>query len=132
LACGPGHSLAQDLGFHGLLAEQALKLAHLGLQRPVLGRGHHLLAGTRRGQRTLRHQPPPGEELASADAVAAGDQRHAHARQVCLLDDPDLLLRGPAPPALHPGTDLAVIGTPGRKLRRMPHSYPRARPCQVI
>jgi len=31
LACGPGHGLAQDLGFHGFLAEQALKLAYLRL-----------------------------------------------------------------------------------------------------
>lgn len=36
-------------GFHGLLPEQALKLVHLRLQRPVLGRGHHFLASTGRG-----------------------------------------------------------------------------------
>src|SRR5204862_3396593 len=131
-ACGPGDGLPQYLGFHSLLAQQALQLGDLVLQRPVLGGGHHLLAGTGGSQRTLRNQPAPGEDLAATDAMLPGYQRHVHARQIRLLDDPDLFLRGPAPPALNPGEDLAAIVAPSRMLSHMAHSYLRARPCQVI
>ena len=124
--------LAQQLILHGLLAQQSLQLAHLRLKRPVLGRRHYFLTSCRGGQRPLVHQPAPGKDLAAADAVLAGDKRHAHPRQIRLLDDPDLLLRGPAPPALNPGEDLALVVASGRMLSHMPHSYPRARPCQVI
>ncbi|WP_235513002.1 MULTISPECIES: hypothetical protein [unclassified Sphingomonas] len=83
LACGPGSSLAQDLGFHVFLLCRRCHSA--------IGWEHHRLVGTGLSQRTLRHQPPPDEELASADAAAAGDQRHALARQVPLLNDTDRL-----------------------------------------
>lgn len=77
-----------------------MQLAHLRLQRPVLGRRHPFLAGCRGGQRALVHQSAPREDLAAADAMLAGNERHAHPRQVRLLDDPDLLFRCPPPPAL--------------------------------
>ena len=131
-ACGAGYGLAEQLILHDLLAQQALQLAHLGFQRAVLGRWHHLLAGCSRGERALVHQPAPGEDLAAADAVPAGNERHAHTRQVRLLDDPHLLLRCPAPPALDTGKDLAIVVTPGHTVSHMPHSYLRAGPCQVI
>ncbi len=54
-------------------------------------------------------------------------QRYAHTRQIRLLDDSDFFLREPSHPALNPGENLAVIVAPSR----MPHSYPRARLCQV-
>jgi len=80
LACGPGYGLAQDLVLHRLLAEQALELADLALERPVLRRRHDLLASTRRGQRALRHQPAPCEQLVAGDPVPPRDQRHRMAR----------------------------------------------------
>ena len=131
-ACGPGHGLAEQLVLHGLLTQQPLQLAHLRLQRTVLRRRHHLLAGCSCGQGTLVHQPAPREHLTAADAMLAGNERHAHPGQIRLLDDPDLLFRCPPPPALHTGKNLAVIVTSGRTVSHMPHSYPRARPCQVI
>jgi len=51
-----------------------MQLTDLRLQRPVLGRRHHLLAGCRSGQRSLAHQPTPGENLAAADTVLAGNK----------------------------------------------------------
>jgi hypothetical protein len=111
-ACGPGDRLAQQLILHRLLAEKALELTHLRLKRTILCSRHHLAAGGRGGERALRHQPAPGEELVASNAVAAGDKRYAHPRQIGLLDDPDLLLRCPAPPALDTGDDLHSIITP--------------------
>lgn len=51
--------------FFGAGAETRLP----GLGTPVLG--HHLFAGNGCGQGALCHQPPPSEELAGADTVAA-------------------------------------------------------------
>jgi hypothetical protein len=45
--------LAQDLVLEGFLAEQPLQFAHLVLQSPVFGGGHHFLAGPHRRQRAL-------------------------------------------------------------------------------
>jgi len=109
-----------------------VQFAHLRLERTVLGRRHDYLASCRGGQRTLRHQAPPGEDLTATDAVPADDERHAHPGQIRLLDDPDLFLRSPSPPALNIAEDLAIIVTPGRTVSHVPHSYLRAGPCQVI
>ena len=75
LACGPGHGLAEQLILHGLLAKQPMQFANLRLERAILGSWHHFLASRRGGQRTLAHQPAPGEHLAATDAVLAGDER---------------------------------------------------------
>lgn len=80
----------------------------------------------------VRQADPPGENLISTDAVPAGDERHAHTGEIRLLDDPDLFLRCPPPPALNTGENLAIVVTPGRTVSHMAHSYLRAGPCQVI
>lgn len=112
--CAPGHDFAQGLGFLGLLARAGAATRSSRPATPVLGRGHHLSVATGCGQPTLGYQPPSGEELAGADAVPGGDQRYANARQVRLLEDPDLAFRSPSPPAMNPGEDLIVAVTSGR------------------
>ena len=96
------------------------------------GRRPYFLASCRGGQRTLCHQPPPGEDLIATDAVPAGDEQNAHARQIRLLNDPDLFLRYPPPPARNTGKNLASVLMPGRTVSHMPQSYLRAGSCQVI
>src|SRR5215204_6842738 len=92
--------LAQDLVLERLLADQALQLTDLLMGRTQLGGRNHLLAGTGRRQRALRHQPAPGEELVVRDAMTPRDERDRVAGQIRLFDDPHLLLRQPAAPPL--------------------------------
>src|SRR5215207_4133565 len=49
-----------------LLAEPALQLTDMVMGRTQLGGRNHLLAGAAGGQRALRHQPAPGEELVAS------------------------------------------------------------------
>src|SRR5215207_9163348 len=96
-AFGGGHALdrlAQDLVFERLLAEQALKLTDLLMGRTQLGGRNHLLAGTGRRQRALRHQPAPGEELVARDAMTPRDERDRVAGQIRLFDG-----SAPSPPS---------------------------------
>src|SRR5215204_4648130 len=91
-----GHALhrrAQDLVLERLLAEQALQLTDLLMGRTQLGGRNHLLAGAGGGQRALRHQPAPGEELVARDAMMPRDERDRVAGQIRLFDDPHLLFR---------------------------------------
>jgi hypothetical protein len=64
--------------------------------------------------------------------VLSCDERDAHPRQIGLLDDPDFLLRCPAPPALDTGEHLAMGVATRITGGHMPHTYQSARPCQAI
>jgi hypothetical protein len=128
------HTVLTDNGIHVTDPKypgSAVEEVKLALAASEIFRCHFFASGCGR-QRALTHQPTPGEDLTSADAVLAGDKRHAHPRQIRLFDDPDLLLGCPSPPALNTRKDLAIIVTPGRTVSHMPHSYLRARSCQVI
>src|SRR5215208_3523324 len=103
-------------------------------RRTQLGGRNHLLAGTGRRQRALRHQPAPGEELVARDAMTPRDERDRVAGQIRLFDDPHLLLRQPAAPPLHRRDHLDPFGA-GRafvetshRVRHTTHTYPSARP----
>jgi hypothetical protein len=99
-------SLLEDLDLQRLLAEQAMQLANLLLQRPVLrGRDYFLARGGRRVG-PLGHQAAPGEELVRVHPVLPGHQAHRGVRRVGLLDHADLLSRRPSPAALDGGDDL--------------------------
>src|SRR6266487_1893644 len=115
----------EDLGFQRLLAEQPLQLAHLALQGSIIRSRHHLFAAAGSRQRPLHHQPAPGEELVRGNAMSASHQAYRHARLERLLDDPNLLRRGPAPTALNRCDDLNSIRSIGHRHGCMPHT------CQV-
>ena len=85
------HRLAQDLVLERLLAEQALQLTDLLMGRTQLGGRNHLLAGAGGGQRALRDQSAPGEELVARDARTPRDERDRVAGQIRLFDDTDIL-----------------------------------------
>src|SRR6266480_4548812 len=105
----------EDLGFQRLLAEQSLQLAHLALQGSVIRRRHDLFAAAGGRQRPLGHQPAPREELVRGNAMSASHQAYRHARLERLLDDPNLLSRGPAPTALNRCDDLNSIRSIGHR-----------------
>ena len=98
--------LAQEFRLHRLLAEQALQLTDLTLERPVLRGRDDLFLGAGGGQRTLCGQLAPCEELVGLNAVAARHQVHRDAQIVGRLDQ-QLLGRRPAA-ALRLGQDRAV------------------------
>ena len=99
-----------------LLAEPALQLTDMVMGRTQLGGRNHLLAGAAGGQRALRHQPAPGEELVASDAMTRRDERDRVAGQIRLFDDPHLLLRRPVAPPLHRRDHLDAFGA-GRASR---------------
>ena len=133
---GGGHALdrfAQDLVLERLLAEQPLQLADLLVSGAQLRGRHHLLAGARRRQRALRHQPTPGEELVGGNAMMAGYERDRVAGQIRLFDDLHLLLCRPAAPPLHRRDHLNALGAwrafveTSHRVRHTTHTYPSAR-----
>jgi hypothetical protein len=114
--------VAQDLVFEGFLAEQPLQFAHLVLQCSIFGGGHHFLAGRDSRERALGVEPPPREHLVRRDPVLPCHQRHRHPRRVCLLNDPRLLFRRPAPSPLNRRDDLNPIDVPSHRHRHTPGS----------
>jgi hypothetical protein len=115
--------LAQDLGFHGLAAEQALELAHLRLAFAHATDGDDLLVGPDRLLPAFCHAPPPLEEEAGGDAVEPGDGGDRHAGLHGLLDQPDLFLGRIAPAALAAGDGFDAFD--GFRYGRTPRLAPR-------
>src|SRR5437899_10331562 len=101
--------LFENLRFQRLLAQEPMKFANLVLQSPIIRSRHDLLPAAGRGQAALRHQPTPAEQLVRGNAMSASHQAYRHARLKGLLDDPNLLRRGPAPTALNRRDDLNAI-----------------------
>lgn len=124
--------LAQDLVLHGLLAQHALQLAHLVLERAILACRNHLAASTGGGQGAACRLSAPAKQLVGRHPVHARPQRHAVAGQEGLFDDAELLFRGPAPTALNPSENLRMHIVPGTTVGHMPHSYISVRSCPVI
>src|SRR4051812_29435835 len=102
--------------------------AHGSADGPLAAR-RHLLAGAGGGQRALRHQPAPGEELVARDAMTPRDERDRVAGQIRLFDDPHLLLRRPAAPPLHRRDHLNALGAwpvfvgTNHRVRHTTHTY---------
>jgi hypothetical protein len=71
--------LAQDLGLHGLAAEQALQLAHLGLEFADPAGRDHVLVRPDGLEPAFGHEPPPPEQQAGGNAVQPGDGGNRHA-----------------------------------------------------
>ena len=124
--------LAQDLVLHGLLAEHALQLAHLVLERAILAGRNHLAACAGGGQGAACRLPAPAKQLVRRYPVHARHTRHAVAGQEGLFDYAKLLFRGQAPTALNPSENLRMHVAPGITVGHMPHSYIGVRNCPVI
>jgi hypothetical protein len=60
---GPGYALTEDLGFHGLFAQHALKITDTLLQFSNLGGANNIFVGLNGGTTALEHAALPGEEL---------------------------------------------------------------------
>jgi hypothetical protein len=81
----------EDLGFHRLLAQHALEIAHTLLQLADLGSAHNILIGLNRRVAAFEHAALPGEELGRGNAGASCHIGHAHARLHGFLYQPHLL-----------------------------------------
>jgi hypothetical protein len=115
--------LAEDLGLHGLAAEQALQLAHLGLQLTHAAGGDDIVVRADRFETPFGHAPPPSEQKAGGDAVEPGDGRDRHAGLGRLLDQPDLFFGSVAAPALAAGDDFNAFNR--LRHRHAPRLEPR-------
>ena len=88
-----------------------------------------ILVGLNRLEATFQHSPPPGEEQAGCHPRPSGDVRDRHPRLHRLLNQPHVLSRRPAPPALHGRDHLNPrrrgirIRSHSRNHRRMPMPY---------
>ena len=101
----------EALDRHRLAAEQALELANPLLELAGLGRGHHRLVAPHRHRASLGHQTPPAKQQVRRHAVAPSDRRGALAGREALLDDAQLLVRGPVSPAGDAGDHLDPAGS---------------------
>jgi hypothetical protein len=71
-ACGV-QGLAQDLGFHGLAAEQAFQFADTVFKLADAAQGHDLLIGPDGFLPTFAHAAPPLEQEARGGAIKPGN-----------------------------------------------------------
>src|ERR1700746_334176 len=92
-------------------------------QSPIIRHRHDLFAAAGSRQRPLHHQPAPGEELVRGNAMSASHQAYRHARLKGLLDDPNLLRRGPTTTALNRCDDLNSIRRIAHRHGCMPHTW---------
>lgn len=122
MACG-FQGLAEDLGLHGLAAEEALELADAVLEFADAAHGDDLLVCPDRLVPTLGHAPPPLEQQAGGDAMEPGDGGDRHAGLHGLFDQPNLLLGSVASAAFAAGDDFNALD--GLRHRRMPRLLPR-------
>ena len=80
----------EDLGFHGLLAQHALEIAHPLLQLANLGCAHNIFISLNRGVAAFKHSALPGKELGWGDAGASRHVGNTHARLHGFLNQSNL------------------------------------------
>ena len=81
----------ENLGFHGLAAEQALQLAHPSFQLTDTARSDDIFVSLDRLQAAFQHSSTPVEQQAGSDARSPRHIGHRHSGLHRLLDQPDLL-----------------------------------------